>query len=87
MVDFLEDDLREAEAAVGDLAAWLAAVASKVRDPAVSRHELIALAARAQSADDAEYLAGVLASVRRRIAQVAVSLGRAEPQRQAPQET
>lgn len=77
LVDFLEDDLREAEAAVAELGAWLSAVSSSVRDPRVSRHELMALAARAQGADGAEYLGAVLGSVRRRIAQVAVSLARA----------
>jgi hypothetical protein len=77
LVDFLEDDLREADAAVAEFAEWLSAVGASVRDPRVSRHELMALAARSQGADGAEYLSSVLASVRRRIAQVAVSLERA----------
>lgn len=77
LVDFLEDDLREAEDAVAELAGWLAAVGARVRDPEVSRHELMALAARSPGADGAEYLGDVLANVRRRIVQVAVSLGRA----------
>jgi hypothetical protein len=77
LVDFLEDDLREAEAAVAELAGWLSAVSSSVRDPGVSRHDLMVLAARSQGADGAEYLGSVLGSVRRRIAQVAVSLARA----------
>lgn len=77
LVDFLEDDLREAGAAVAELAEWLAAVGTSVRDPGVTRHDLMALAARSQGSDGAEYLGDVLANVRRRIAQVAISLGRA----------
>jgi hypothetical protein len=77
LVDFLEDDLREAEAAVAELAEWLAAVGARVRDPEVTRHDLMALAARSQGSDGTEYLGGVLANVRRRIAQVAISLERA----------
>jgi hypothetical protein len=77
LVDFLEDDLREAEAAVAELADWLGAVGASVRDPDVTRHDLMALAARSQGSDGAEYLGDVLANVRRRIAQVAISLGRA----------
>lgn len=78
LVDFLEDDLREAQDAMAELGEWLAAVSATVRDPEVTRHDLMALAARSQGADGTEYLAGVLASVRRRIAHVAVSLARAE---------
>jgi hypothetical protein len=76
LVDFLEDDLREAEAAVADVAAWLRSVGERVRDPAVSRHDLMGVAARSQGADEVEYLGAVLANVRRRVAQVAVSLQR-----------
>jgi hypothetical protein len=78
LVDFLEDDLREAEAAIAELGEWLSAVSATVRDPGVTRHDLMALAARSQGADGTEYLGSVLASVRRRIAHVAVSLARAE---------
>lgn len=78
LVDFLEDDLREAQDAMAELGEWLTAVTATVRDPEVTRHDLMALAARSQGADGTEYLAGVLASVRRRIAHVAVSLARAE---------
>ena len=74
-VDFLEDDVREAEAALGEVAGWLDAVRDVLHDPRAGAERLSAVAAHDPSprVDDLE---GALASLRRRLAQVAAGLGR-----------
>ena len=74
LVDFLEDDLREAEAALGEVAGWLDAVQDALHDARAGRERLSAVVAR-DPGDAVEYLAGTLDSVRRRIGQVAAGLG------------
>jgi hypothetical protein len=76
VVDFLEDDLREAEAALGEVAGWLDSVADALHDARAGGHRYATLAAR-DPADAVEYLGQTLASVRRRLGQVASGLGRA----------
>jgi hypothetical protein len=73
-LDFLEDDLREAERALGAVARWLEAVKDALHDARADRERLAAVAAHDPSphADDLE---GALANVRRRAAQVAAGLG------------
>ena len=80
VVDFLEDDLRETEAALGEVAGWLDAVQDALADPASSRERFATLAVRDPS-DAVDALAVSLLGVRRRLAQVAAGLGRAEPPR------
>jgi hypothetical protein len=76
LVDFLEDDLREAEAALGEVAGWLDAVNDALGDPRVARERLAGLAGRnpEHAVDD---VAAAVASVRRRLAQAAAGLARA----------
>lgn len=75
-VDFLEDDLREAECALGEVAGWLDAVKDALHDAHCGSDRLAAVASHDPSprVDDLE---GALANVRRRIAQVAAGLGSA----------
>jgi hypothetical protein len=72
-LDFLEDDLREAELALGAVTDWLGAVEETLRDPGAGRRELLALSRAEGPIDRIEYLAAMAASIRRRIAQVAGS--------------
>jgi hypothetical protein len=72
-VDFLEDDLREAEMALGAVTDWLGAVEETLRDPGAGRHEIEALALGAGPVDRIEYLASMAASIRRRLGQLASS--------------
>lgn len=78
-VDFLEDDLREAEGALGAVTDWLGAVEEALRDPQVARRDL-----RAMAGGDAlarvEDLSSAMEGIRRRLAQVAERL----PERRAP---
>lgn len=73
-VDFLEDDLREAECALGELAGWLDAVKDAL-DDARCGGERLAAVARHDPSPRVDDLEGALARVRRRIAQVAAGLG------------
>jgi hypothetical protein len=70
-VDFLEDDLREAELALGAVTDWLGAVEETLRDPGAGRRELRALSLGADPGDRIEYLASMAASIRRRVGQLA----------------
>jgi len=74
VLDFLEDDLREARGAVGAVAAYLANVEGALADEATSSERLLALARSTGSAAQVDYLQSVLASVRRRLAQVAARM-------------
>ena len=70
-LDFLEDDLREAEQALGAVTDWLGAVEEALRDPAAGRRELLAISRGEGPVGRLEYLAAMADSIRRRIAQVA----------------
>jgi len=74
VLDFLEDDLREARGAVGAVAAYLANVEGALADEATSSERLLALARSTGPAAQVDYLQSVLASVRRRLAQVAARM-------------
>jgi hypothetical protein len=80
IVDFLEDDLRETEAALGEVAGWLDAVLDALADPRAGRERYAAIVARDPS-EAVEYLGSTLASVRRRVAQVSAGLARADSAR------
>jgi hypothetical protein len=79
-LDFLEDDLREAEVALGAVTDFLASVEQSLRDPRAGRGDLLALAGGPGPTRHVEMLGEVLESVRRRLGQVAARL----PDRQAP---
>jgi hypothetical protein len=70
VLDFLEDDLREAREILEAVAAWVEGAESALADPDVSPERLLALALGGGVVERADALAGAVASVRRRIAQV-----------------
>jgi hypothetical protein len=72
VLDFLEDDLREARSALAAVAAYLANVESALADGALT--QLQSLAQARGPADRVEYLQVVLGSARRRLAQVAARM-------------
>jgi hypothetical protein len=74
VLDFLEDDLHEAEAALGAVTDYLGAVEEALRDARAGRRDLLALAAGCGTGEKIEYLGAMVESVRRRLAQVAARL-------------
>jgi hypothetical protein len=74
VLDFLEDDLREARGALGGVAAWLLNVERALSDPAPSQQQLQALALGPAPSERIDDLSSALASVRRRLAQVAARM-------------
>lgn len=72
--DFLEDDLREARAALAAVAAWVANVEAALSDPDPTQARLLPLALGGGPAERIEHLSSSLASVRRRVAQVAARM-------------
>ena len=74
VLDFLEDDLLEARRALGGVAAWLLNVERALSDPAPSQQQLQALALGTAPAERIDDLSSALASVRRRLAQVAARM-------------
>ncbi len=74
VLDFLEDDLAEARAALAAVAAYVANVDSALRDPDPSQHRFLSLAIGGAPIEKMETLAQSLSSVRRRLAQVAARM-------------
>jgi hypothetical protein len=74
VLDFLEDDLREARAALAGVAAFLANVEGALGDETPSPERLSSLARSVDPAERVEYLQSVLASMRRRLWQVAARM-------------
>ncbi len=74
VLDFLSDDLREAGQALGGISGYVARIEEELGDPDVSQQKLLALALGGGPFDQIEYLAEVLANVRRRLAQVAARM-------------
>jgi hypothetical protein len=74
VLDFLSDDLREVRDAMGAVAAYVDAVEKTLSDGRTSQERLMALALGGGPIDEIEYLSTVLASVRRRLAQVAARM-------------
>lgn len=74
VLDFLEDDLREARAALGAVAAFLANVEGALAEEVPAPEHLLDLARAVDPAAHVDYLQTVLASVRRRLSQVAARM-------------
>jgi hypothetical protein len=74
VLDFLDDDLREAKGAITSIAAWVARVETALADDAAPQEKLLSLALGGGPIDHIDYLAEVLASARRRVAQVAARM-------------
>jgi hypothetical protein len=74
VLDFLEDDLREAREALAAVAAYLANVEGALAGRAPSQQQLLSLALGGMARDRIEELSVAVASVRRRIAQVAARM-------------
>jgi hypothetical protein len=74
VLDFLEDDLREARVALSAVAAYVANVEAALAAGEPSQQRLLSLALGGGPAEKVEYLQSVLASARRRLAQVAARM-------------
>jgi hypothetical protein len=74
VLDFLEDDLREARAALAGVAAWVANVEGALADGAPTQQRILSLALGGRPGDRIEALSLAVASVRRRLAQVAARM-------------
>ena len=68
VLDFLEDDLAEARAALAAVAAYVANVEAALRDPEPSQHRFLSLAIGGAPIEKMENLAQSVSSVRRRLA-------------------
>ena len=74
VLDFLGDDLREARQALSVLQGYLGRIEAVLVDAEVSQEKLLALALGGGPVEQIDYLAEVLSSVRRRVAQVAARM-------------
>jgi len=74
VLDFLEDDLREARAALAGVASYVANVDAALAEDAPSRDRFLSLAMGGGPIEKIDELAELLSSVRRRLAQVAARM-------------
>ncbi len=74
VLDFLEDDLREARGALSAVAAYLANVEAALGDGTPTAQRLVSLVLGGGPGDRIEDLSSAIASVRRRLAQVAARM-------------
>jgi hypothetical protein len=74
VLDFLEDDLREVRAALAAVAAYVANVEAALSEGEPSQQRILGLALGGKPGDRIEELSEAVASVRRRLAQVAVRM-------------
>lgn len=74
VLDFLSDDLKEAREALAVLQGYLGRIDDVLAAPDVSQEKLLSLALGGGPIGQIEYLAEVLSSVRRRVAQVAARM-------------
>jgi hypothetical protein len=74
VLDFLGDDLREAREALAVLQGYLGRIEAVLADADVSQDKLLSLALGGGPVEQIDYLAEVLSSVRRRVAQVAARM-------------
>jgi len=74
VLDFLEDDLREARTALAGVAAYLANVEAALGDEQPTPDRLLALARAIDPAARVDHLQNVLASVRHRLSQVSARM-------------
>jgi hypothetical protein len=76
LADLLEDDLREAQVALSDVAAWLAGADRALSDPRSGEGDLLALANGDGPLERLAYLETTVSWLRRRVGQLAVRLPR-----------
>ena len=74
VLDFLEDDLREARAALAGIAAWIATVDGALAEPTPSQDQILSLALGGRPGAGLDELGTALASVRKRLAQIAARM-------------
>jgi hypothetical protein len=74
VLDFLADDLREVRGALAAVAAYVANVEAALADGEPSQQRLLSLALGGRPGEQIEALASAVASVRRRLAQVAARM-------------
>jgi hypothetical protein len=74
VIDFLEDDLQEARAALGAVVRYLSEVEVALGDGRGGRDQILALALGRGPLERIEYLGGVVANLRRRLAQLSSRL-------------
>jgi hypothetical protein len=74
VLDFLEDDLREARAALAGVASYVANVDAALSEGVPSRDRLLSLAMGGGPIERIDDLAQLLSNVRRRLAQVAARM-------------
>jgi hypothetical protein len=74
VLDFLEDDLREATEALGVVARYVGDVQVSLADPRLGRDDLLALALGRGPLEQLEYLSGVVGNLRRRLIQLSKRL-------------
>jgi hypothetical protein len=74
VLDFLGDDLREARESLSILEGYLGRIEAVLGDAEVSQEKLLSLALGGGPVEQIDYLAEVLANVRRRVAQVAARM-------------
>jgi hypothetical protein len=70
LLDFLEDELREARGALGAIDGYVASVGAALADPKAGRRQLLALASTGRPAQEVAYLEATLGRLRRRLAQL-----------------
>ncbi len=76
VIDFLEDDLHEARAALGAVRRYLTEVEAALGDGRGGREQVLALALGGGPLERIEYLGGVVGNLRRRLAQLSSRLAR-----------
>ncbi len=74
VLDFLEDDLREARAALAGVAAWISNVERALGDGAPSQQQILSVALGGKPGERIDELSHAIVSVRRRLAQVAARM-------------
>ena len=74
VLDFLEEDFAEARAALAGVAAWMATVEGALASGDPSKQQILSLALGGRPGERIDELAQAVASVRRRLAQVAVRM-------------
>jgi hypothetical protein len=74
VLDFLADDLREVRSALAAVAAYVANVEAALSDGEPCQERLLSLALGGKPGDRIDELASAVASVRRRLAQVAARM-------------
>ncbi|HEX9400781.1 MAG TPA: hypothetical protein VF912_11790 [Anaeromyxobacter sp.] len=74
VLDFLEDDLRESRNALAGVAAWLANVEHALADGDPSQQQILSAALGGRPGERIDELSQAIASVRRRLAQVAARM-------------